>query len=285
MMSTALLLIATGPKYWAFARNLIASAKQYFVPHDVILFTDSPECFDVAHKIVIPSAGYPAATLNRYHTFLAQKELLAKYDYLWYSDTDMKFVSQVAAKDIQSEGVVATLHPGFVINRTRPCFVSKTGTPERRSQSTSYIPVTADNVYYCGGFNGGKAESYLRMAEKIRDMIDIDASNGIVPVWHDESALNRYLYDNPPARVLTPSYCHPEGYNMKNGGYGWEPETYPPVLLALNKDSSDRWVKPVAPVVEVAAQVVTHCGPRRSGPVPGSKSRLRPGMMKGNRWQ
>jgi len=39
-MKTALLVIATGLRYLEYARNLTKSANDFFVPHDVILFTD-----------------------------------------------------------------------------------------------------------------------------------------------------------------------------------------------------------------------------------------------------
>ena len=241
-MSTALLLIATGLKYWDFAHGLINSAQEFLFPHDVILFTDCPGSygFNVEYKIQIPSAGYPASTLNRYHTFLSQDSLLSQYDHLFYCDVDMRFVAPASESDILSDGITATLHPGFAVpkpyhHRNRPHTV---GTPERRPESACYIPKEADNKYFCGGFNGGTSSSFLEMAANIRCMINNDADKGIVPIWHDESGLNRYLYDRPPVRVLTPSFCYPENYK---GQYGWAPSMFNPVLLALDKDQSDRW--------------------------------------------
>ena len=43
---------------------------------------------------------------------------------------------------------------------------------------------------------------------------------------HDESQINRYVYDHPPDLVLTPSYCYPEGWDLP----------FTPRILALNKD-------------------------------------------------
>lgn len=239
-MSTALLLIATGPKYWDFAEAMIRSAREFLFPHDVVLFTDCQHSFgfDVEYQFEVPPAGYPAATLNRYHTFLSQEFLLSGYDHLFYSDVDMRFVAPVFEHNILSEGITATLHPGFAVNRRPRHRATTVGTPERRPESACYIPRNANNKYFCGGFNGGTSFSFLKMAEHIRNMINKDEENGIVPIWHDESGLNRYLYENPPARVLTPSFCYPESYK---GQYGWTPEQFTPVLLALDKDQSDRW--------------------------------------------
>jgi hypothetical protein len=224
-VSTALIQIATGQVYWRYARDLIASAKQFFVPHDVVLFTDSTERFDVKHQFAWPSLGYPRATLHRYHAVMSQRGLLAQYDNIFYADADALFVSQVNEGDIFSDGITATLHGGFYAQ-------NRGGTPERRSASTAYIAGELKQ-YYCGGFNGGTSAAYLKMAETIRDAVDADHAKGIIAVWHDESHLNCYLHDHPPARVLTPSFCYPPpGYA---GGYGWSPDLFKPVLLVLEK--------------------------------------------------
>ena len=41
MNNTALVVIATGDKYCEYIEPLIISAKKFFVPHKVILWTDS----------------------------------------------------------------------------------------------------------------------------------------------------------------------------------------------------------------------------------------------------
>jgi hypothetical protein len=40
------------------------------------------------------------------------------------------------------------------------------------------------------------------MSESILENIQDDLARGVIAVWHDESHLNRYFYDNPPALVL-----------------------------------------------------------------------------------
>jgi hypothetical protein len=225
-MKTALITIASGAKYVDYAKAMFESAKKFLPFAEQLTFKDGP-------------VGFPNATLYRYHTFLKDESILRQYDYIFYSDADMLFVAPVTEEEIFSDGITATLHPGFAHERKDEVTGITTytcGTPERANkESRAYIPRGTWNKYFCGGFNGGTSEAYLRMARKLREDIDWDKENwglGYSAIWHDESYMNRYLYDNPPAKILTPSFCYPENYD---GGYGWKAELYPPKLIALNK--------------------------------------------------
>jgi hypothetical protein len=236
-MKTGLLLIATGPMYMDYIRPLLVSAQRHFVEHTPILWTDSQIKF-TEQQFHLQDLGYPNATLHRYDIFYAHAGLLTQFDQLFYCDIDMLFVGDVEEKEIFSQGITATLHPGFARERwdtKTGDFVSTRGTPERNPGSTAFISRYANNKYFCGGFNGGDARSYLKMADTIRQNIYKDKlifGFDFSAVWHDESHLNNYLYHNPPARILTPSFCYPEDYD---GGYGWGASEYEPKLLALNK--------------------------------------------------
>jgi hypothetical protein len=220
-MNTALFVIATGEKYHKYIDPLLASARTHFVPHVPFLWTDAPELHN-AFQFHLDNEGYPGTTLHRYHTFLKYKEIITGYDYVFYCDIDMLFVAPIAGEEIFADGITATLHPGYV---------GKTGTPERRLESFARIPNEANNKYFCGGFIGGKGESFLRMAEEIANNVDCDAKSGITAVWHDESHSNWYLYHNPPARILGPEYCYPEGCEGVYAGT----QIGPPKLVALTK--------------------------------------------------
>ena len=193
-MKTALLVISTGQSYWQYTKPLIESAKKFFVPHQVLLFTDSPENYGVC-QVHQPNLGFPETTLKRYHIFLTQKEWLRQFDYAFYIDVDAIFVDYVGS-EIFSGGITATLHH------------SQKAELESNPGSTAYLERT--KYYFCGGFNGGTTSAYLKMAESLSHNISMDESRGILAKWHDESHLNRYLADNPPARILPSTYCYPE---------------------------------------------------------------------------
>ena len=203
---TALLVIATGERYRLYARDLILSAKKFFVPHDVILFTDDGSLFvedDFNHVklIIVPTEGWPKASLMRYHMFLDAESVLQRYQYLFYSDADMRFVASVSEDEILSDGITATSHPGYI---GRPGEAQLETNPE----STAYCSSVKN--YFAGGFQGGSTLAFLTMAKKLRENIDTDLSKNIMARWFDESHLNRYLEDNPPAKILSPAFCCPD---------------------------------------------------------------------------
>lgn len=225
---TALLQIACGPKYWAYSHALISTARQFFVPHDIVLFTDSKvQWTDVKYQFPCAPLGFPQATLKRYHLFLEQRALLQNYDQLFYCDADMRFVAPVTAEEIFSDGITATLHPGYV---------GESGTPETRPQSTACVQGPLRH-YFCGGFNGGKAVTFLSMAMTIASNVDHDERSGIMAVWHDESHLNKWLQEVPPAKILGPAFCYPDvqGDYYRNKWRAAGLGEIAPKLLALEK--------------------------------------------------
>lgn len=215
MPKTALLLIATGARYRAYINQMVRSALTHLPFADTLLWTDQPN--DAVTRFFLKKGlGFPGETLYRYHTFLSQKESLQTYDYLFYADVDATFVAPVALEEIASDGITATLHPGFL---------GGPGTPETNPRSTAYC--AHPRAYFAGGFNGGRADTFLKMATELAYCIDIDSVRGIKAAWNDESHLNRYLYDNPPAKILTPAFCYPnKDHDQEGYRRGWRAAGY-----------------------------------------------------------
>lgn len=231
MSKIGLIAIATGPLYQLYVRNMLTSARKYFPEHESILFTDTMEPMGADITFVIPPMGFPDATLYRYHTLLKRRGLLSQFTYLFYLDADSLMMAPIEESEILAPGITATEHPGYV---------GLPGSPEIRPESACYCP--HPEKYYCGGFNGGLSTDYLTMADKLKFMIDQDIKNGIIPLWHDESALVKYLFDNPPAKTLDPSFCYPESEYKNPGGYYsqiWQRASrtnITPKILALDKE-------------------------------------------------
>lgn len=221
-MKLGLLIIATN-KYVEFLQQLISSADSYFfnesqIEIEYIVFTNKKINIESNRKINfidVEHYPWPWMTLGRYKIFDNNKEFLKEFDYLFYSDVDMKFVDAVNEEILEER--VATLHPGYFGMR---------GTPETNPESLACIYPHEPMCYFAGGFNGGSATQFLKMSNELSSNIEKDLKQGIIAVWHDESHLNRYMVTNPPTKILTPSYCYGESMNIP----------FPKKLLALNKN-------------------------------------------------
>lgn len=224
-MKIALLNIATN-KYSLFLNTLYKSADSYFFPEenvDYILFTNNDVNINSKNKIIkipIEHKPWPYMTLYRYKFFTIASDILKEYDYLYYCDVDMLFVNKIE-KDIISD-LVGTLHGGFY---DKPKY---NWTYETNPYSTAYIKRGDGDHYYCGGFNGGSSQEFLKMSKTIDQNISADEKKNIIAKWHDESHLNKYFYDNKPTKVLSAEYCWPDT-NPKNNNAK---------IIALTKDNN-----------------------------------------------
>lgn len=212
--------------------------------HDVdfLVWSDMPpDKLPGATVFEAEAIEWPMPTLMRYHLFLQQEELLQKYDYLFYIDVDMQIVDWIT-EEILGEGLTASQHPMYAL---RPGYYPPF---EHNPQSSAYIPlpgrVVIENgqprfepLYFAGGFQGGKSKDFINAMKVMRGRIDKDFGRNYVARWNDESHWNRYLYENPPSTVLSPSYIYPDSliaeYYVKIWG-----RNYSPKIITLTKSFS-----------------------------------------------
>jgi len=209
-MKIAITTIATG-KYDVFVPSLIDSCEKYFLPSlekTYFIFTDSDKILpsDKVVKVNQGKLGWPYDTMMRFHMFSSVEKELEKFDFVFFMNANMEVVSLVS-KDIlpteEESGLVATHHPGFY--RKHPNLF----TYERNRKSNFYIPFGSGETYVQGCFNGGRSKEFLKMCREIKKRMDADLRKKIIPIWHDESALNWYLLDKNP-KILHPVYAWPE---------------------------------------------------------------------------
>lgn len=191
-----------------YVRPLLRSIRQNFLSgHQVtvFLFTDGDvEGAPDLRVIQVKHSEWPGMAIRRYPIFREHAALLQEMDYLFYLDADMRVIGKVG-EEILSD-LTGTLHPGFH-DKPRAKF-----TYERRPESTAWISPEEGTHYFCGAFQGGSATSYLKAACTMAERIDADEAKGITAVWHDESHWNRYMIDQKPTLILSPSYCwYPDG--------------------------------------------------------------------------
>jgi len=277
-----LMFICTNPQYWQYIRDAITTARQYFLPdHDVdfLLFTDwskeageaemqrtaqsvigaipegqpKPAQVQVAdlrslpkdiEVVPIDAMVWPYPTLFRYHAMLRERKRLEKYDALYYSDIDMRYVSYVG-DEVLGEGLTLARHPMYALKRN---FIPPY---EPNKESASFIPrpgrvVTEpdgkkryDPIYLAGGFQGGETKAFIKLMEACKKKIDIDLDQrNYIPIWNDESVVNSVMFEHQDwmekAIILSPSYIYPDSlidtYYTKLWG-----RNYTPRIVTLTK--------------------------------------------------
>ena len=197
-------LIIGTHKYFELGLECIESIrKNYKGQHEqrYFFFTDRTDEVDDdgIETIHVEHETFPYISMRRYRHFTNHKELLSETDYLFYIDADMKFED---VGDEILEHRVATRHPGFW--RTHPDHC----TFDRNPQCNAYVPYGYMGPYFQNCFQGSETQEILQMSELLATRTDEDLSKGIIPLWHDESHMNKYMSENPPTKILDPGYAY-----------------------------------------------------------------------------
>ena len=194
---------------------------------------------------IIPTepVDWPMPTLMRYHLFLQQEEKLKDYDYIFYCDVDMKFVN-VIGDEILGLGLTAAPHPGYALrkeyyppyepNELSASYISRPGKIVIDPDSTSANKQRFVPHYYAGGFQGGKSAEFIKAMKKCKELVDKDMKMGYIPIWNDETVWNKYLSQNPPSIMLTPSYIYPDSLINEYYIPLWG-KNYQPKLITITK--------------------------------------------------
>lgn len=228
-MNVALLIVATN-KYVQYLPDLIKSVNEYFMIDcnvSIHVFSDCELYFGQDKTYIVDHKPHPYPTLMRYHFFKRYEAELQGIDYFFYIDADCLIKSSIAT-DILSERVVVK-HCGFLNQR---------GSYETNPKSTSCVSKNEGINYFGGGFWGFSNDEFWKFINKAVEMLDADFANDIIPEWHDESVLNRYMIDNQPTKILPHSYHYPEGqieYYRKL----WKGVDCDPVILLLDKNHEE----------------------------------------------
>lgn len=241
----AIVCICLNKNYWEYLTPMIESARKFLLKgHDVdfVCWTDMPPETKIDAKIIPTEPfSWPLPTLHRYHLFLREEKLLSEYDYIYYVDADMKFVSKVG--DEIFGDLVGAVHPMYHIRQNYvPPY-------EPNEKSTAFIPRTGQVItengkkrfqplYFAGGLQGGRSDVFIKAMKVMKDNIDKDfAENNYIAIWNDESHWNRYCFENPPDVVLNPSYVYPDSLINEYYVKAWG-RNYVPKLMTITKKFS-----------------------------------------------
>lgn len=239
----ALISICLNQPYWQFIGPMFESARKFFLNgHQVDYFVwgDMPE---LPGATVIPTEPHPwpMPTLQRYTLFLGQEGKLKDYDFIFYCDADMLFVSKVG-DEILGDGLTAAQHPMYALrqeyippyepNKDSLAFIPRSGRVVSVNGKKKF-----ESLYFAGGFQGGRADKFIEAMKVMKSNIDKDFMNNYVAIWNDESHWNKYLFDNPPSVILNPSYIYPDSLNRVYYQRVWG-RNYVPKLVTLTKKFS-----------------------------------------------
>jgi len=240
----AIVCICLNSNYWEYLSPMITSARKFLLNGhmvDFIAWTDMPSETKIDARI-IPTEPFewPLPTLHRFHLFLQEEQLLSEYDYIYYVDADMKFVSKVGDEILGD--LVGAQHPMYAIkqeyvppyepNEKSTAFIPRPGMVIEEKGKKRFKP-----LYFAGGFQGGRSDVFIKAMKVMRDMIDTDFANGYIPIWNDESVWNKYLFEHPPTVVLSPSYVYPDSLINSYYRVVWG-RNYVPRLVTLTKKFS-----------------------------------------------
>ena len=228
-ISVGFLIVATG-KYDVFLKPLIDSIEKFVLPNnrknyyifsdkDIKLDIDNYNVFRIEHK------PFPYPTLHRFHFF---NEYFDKIDtdQLVYIDADTLITDNIGTEILNP--ITVTQHCGFV---------GRYGTFENRLNSKSYVSRLEAKNYFGGGFYSFSRDEFYKMMTYCKEIIDVDSSRGITPIWHDESAMNKYMTTTIPSVVLSPSYHYPE--NNQGIYSSWGNYKFSCKILLLDKNHKE----------------------------------------------
>ncbi len=265
----ALLFVCLNERFWPYLKEVNETAdKLFLINHkvDKFIWTDMVDRPYKATYFETDPAPWPMPTLMRYHLFLQQEETLKDYDYIFYCDTDMRFVGQVD-DEILGKHLTVAPHPGYHLarryippyepNPSSEAYIDRLGYQTTDSEGhPMFTP-----FYAAGGFQGGNTKDFLEAMHSMRDMIDKDLNNNYTAIWNDESYWNKYLWVHKDkiSVFLDPGYIYPDSipeYYKNIWGRDYTPRivtiTKQDTLKRLTNDDREKLGLPPSPFL-------THC--------------------------
>lgn len=142
---------------------------------------------------------WPSPALSKFELPLTIAGMLKDYDYTFFINADFYMTaplhSSLLPDIVSGEWLIAV----FEQYNGRD---SDTLGFERRYISNAYIPYGTKNIPYVqGAFYLAATFEYLHMCSVSAMWYKADSMNGIMPVWHDESYLNKYLLTRKVKRL------------------------------------------------------------------------------------
>ncbi|WP_052466674.1 glycosyltransferase family protein [Beduini massiliensis] len=230
MTKIAILYIGIG-KYSVMWDDFFESAEKYFLSDNkyeknYFVFTDDPILLNSnlsrVKFIEVNNFGWPGNTLYRFHMFDLINEDLKYYDFCYFFNANALFIKPLSEELIPREGSDMIFAKHFRFEKSNPLQFPL----DRNKKSTAYVEWGDEGKDYIQAcFFGAKTSRFLDITKTPKKNIEIDDSNGICALWHDESHLNKYII-NKTYTIIDYTFVYPESLTL----------SYPPNLLMRSKE-------------------------------------------------
>jgi hypothetical protein len=214
--SVGILYLCTG-LYETFFDQFYQSFEKKFLPGTVktyFVFSDSGRLQKKYrnHKhitfISIEHQGWPLGTLLRNRYFFQNFQLFQGLDYLFFCNANLicnevVFLNELGL--VNGHDMCGVQHPFFFQKPPTELIV------EKKVRCHAYfsaeeIPLLTN--YFQGCFYGGTRGAFRQLVNTIYQWTEEDLTSNLMPIWFDESYLNRYFFIHRPY-PLHPGFAYP----------------------------------------------------------------------------
>lgn len=235
-MKVAISFIGTN-KYLNFLPRYYENIEKYFLPKSektILVFTDgeldeTPETLKVFSQ---EHLDWPYITLKRFEILNKAREIISDHDWFVFIDADALVVDRIDEDEFFTDKPLFGVHHPCHFLKMQP-HTQSPGAYEQNPKSEAYIDLSKGlpDVYWQGCLWGGQVPQVCAMIDELQARVDRDLKNDIVAVWHDESQINKYFYENQDqVHTFSSEFAYPEVFDQYCN--------FKPRIVHLAKDNS-----------------------------------------------
>ena len=235
-MKVAISFIGTN-KYLNFLPQYYENIEKYFLPKcdkTILAFTDgqlneTPENLKVFSQ---EHLDWPYITLKRFEIVNKAREIISDHDWFVFIDADALVVDRIDEDEFFTDKPLFGVHHPCHFLKMQP-HTESPGAYEQNPKSEAYVDLSKGlpDIYWQGCLWGGQVPQVCVMIDELQARVNRDLKNDIVAVWHDESQINKYFYENQDqVQTFSSCFAYPEVFD--------DYCNFKPRIVHLAKDNS-----------------------------------------------